>query len=138
MELKMTKIKFRIFNLNREEMYSNDDIKERPLRYIKEAQESSYLVVMQFTGFYDKDYNEIYEGDLLRYEFKTKTRIVNSERIDNPGYFISKIVFENGGYKQIIIEQENYYYGKLPSKPGCLFNSKKYMKIVGNIYENRK
>ena len=93
---------------------------------------------MQFTGFYDKDYNEIYEGDLLRYEFKTKTRIVNSERIDNPGYFISKIVFENGGYKQIIIEQENYYYGKLPSKPGCLFNSKKYMKIVGNIYENRK
>jgi len=134
----MTKIKFRIFNLNREEMYSNDDIKERPLRYIKEAQESSYLVVMQFTGFYDKDYNEIYEGDLLRYEFKTKTRIVNSERIDNPGYFISKIVFENGGYKQIIIEQENYYYGKLPSKPGCLFNSKKYMKIVGNIYENRK
>ena len=127
----MKKIKFRVFNPSTKKMYSYESIRGKSIRYL----ENHKLKVMQFIGLYDKNDNEIYEGDILQYKFDTKMQISSGAKINSPGYAISKIIFKDGGYRHIIIEQENCYFGELPSKPNYITKSIRHDEIIGNIYE---
>ena len=124
-------IKFRVFDLVTKQMYFYESVRNKPIKYL----ESNNLKVMQFTGLYDKNGNEIYEGDFLQRKFNTKTQIFTGKEVNSPGYAISKVVFNKGGYKGIIVKQENYYYGELPSEPNDIFRPEEYLEIIGNIYD---
>ncbi|MBL0722052.1 MAG: hypothetical protein JJV88_05675 [Sulfurovum sp.] len=127
------KIKFRVFDPSTNVMYSHKFIINKPISYL----ENSNLKVMQFTGLYDKNGGEIYEGDILEYKFDTKTRISTGEKVSCHGYRITEVIFENGSYQEIIIKRKNSYYGELPSKPRSIYKPEKYLEIIGNIYNKR-
>ena len=129
----MKKIKFRVFDPLTKQMHSYRSIKDKPIKYL----ENNSIKVMQFTGLYDKNGKEIYEGDILKYEFDTKTRVSTGEKVSCHGYRIIKVIFEEGSYKEIIIKQKNSYYGELPSKPRSIYEPETYQEIIGNIYNKR-
>lgn len=99
---------------------------------------SSECDIMQFTGLLDKNGKEIYEGDLIKTSGDTKIQISDNKIVNSPYWRIAKIVFVEGCFKQIIISQENSYFGKLPSPPTGIFKSHVYYEVIGNIYENQE
>lgn len=90
----------------------------------------------EFTGLLDKNGKEIYEGDLIKKSGETKIQIYNNKEVHSPYWRICKIVFVEGYFKQIIISQENSYFGGLPSPPADIFKPDVYYEVIGNIYEN--
>jgi uncharacterized phage protein (TIGR01671 family) len=104
----------------------------------KISQYMPYIIPLQFIGLLDKNKNEIYEGDILKYSFQTKQMICfpYTERI-NPGWELWEIKYIAPSFVYIIHSQSNSCYGELPAKP-CVI-SLHYLhavEIIGNIYEN--
>ena len=82
-------------------------------------------VLIQFTGSLYKNGKEIYEGDILKYNFWNKSGI---------GY----VTFENGafGINQYSKDIEMYYHSPFSSwdepEKDCL----PFIEVIGNIYQN--
>lgn len=72
--------------------------------------------VCQFTGLYDKNCKEIYEGDIVRHTF--------GKRKDDTGKFVDE-------YRDIVVV---YDYGSF--NVSCLSLCLDYVEVLGNIYDN--
>lgn len=107
-------IKFRAWEVNLKKMI--DLHKLTPLATTIETHDGLYLpfvenlILMQFTGLTDKNGKEIYEGDILQFEFKGKKEIsvIKEHNHDGRGYC---------------------WWMSLP------FGQRPF-EIIGNIYEN--
>ena len=81
--------------------------------------------LMQYTGLKDNNGKEIYEGDIVKYNFWNKSGI---------GY----VTFENGafGINQYSKDIEIYYHNPFSSwdepEKDCL----PFIEVIGNIYQN--
>jgi len=90
----------------------------------------------QYINRKDKDGTHLFEGDILLKESDYKIRISDGEKI--PQYSYEKIVIdsEKGCISYSIIEQENSYFGELPSKPCSIWHlDLSLFTLIGNIHE---
>ena len=83
----------------------------------------------QFTGLYDKNGEEIYEGDIVRHPyidpiFGGLVTCENEE--DNP---VSEVVFNEGSFA-LRFRDTHYYLGE--------FVRKNVAEVVGNVHDNPK
>ena len=78
------------------------------------------IVVLQFTGLQDKNGKDIYEGDILKYNFPYDGRL---KHISPVTYLETQASF---GIKDI-------YRNEIPL---YRITANNYFEVVGNIYEN--
>lgn len=118
----MREIKFRVWDILNKKIRIWENIFHLPAWEIfPGTPEQRCFEVMQYTGVEDKNGNEIYEGDLVKFSSETKF----DECFDNR---IGKVVFEDSSYWL------EFSDAILP-----LWNGQaqldKYI-VIGNIYEN--
>lgn len=80
-------------------------------------------VLMQFTGLYDKNGKEIYEGDIIH--------ACSEERFDKG---IGSVYFKNGNYR--ILWKLKGKHSLLGYTDRFRSTNRLYIEIIGNIYEN--
>ena len=118
----MRTIKFRAFDDGKMIYQTGALVKLK--RFFSVIREDS--IVMQFTGLYDKNGKEIYEGDILSYQ----SIIQNYEDDDcvNPRYYRTP---------QYETKTHNCIVKYIGNQFTIMDNSKwNELKIIGNIYEN--
>ncbi len=112
-------IKFRIWVKSEKKMHNwhyNEHIIKDAIPYDSGDDWTDDCELMQFTGLFSRDGEEIYEGDIVKFDYS-----------DNKG--VGKVVYwQNGFY--------------IESKHGALFQDTlptlKNCKIIGNIFQNPK
>lgn len=87
--------------------------------------------VGQFTGLYDVDGNEIYEGDILSYDFVEK---VCDLKYHHKGESVVAYFEGVGGFIFYDEDNEDYDFNHLSR----IEISKQNLRVVGNVFQNRK
>jgi len=102
----MREIKFRAWDKKVKKMYQNIEAKSNFLDFL----DDDSWAVMQFTGLYDKNGKEIYEGDIV--EFGT-------DKDDDTKHCKIEVKYNTqmAGFNPLNESDENFY-------------------VIGNIYEN--
>jgi len=72
----MREIKFRVYDKISKQKYGAEEFKKHPLKDF----ELEHYVVLQFTGFKDKNGNEIFESDILTDVVETDEGKINSRQ----------------------------------------------------------
>ena len=141
----MSKIKFRVWCKNKNEWEKDFSAigQDGCLFQVKEfwkAISQDNHIIMQFTGLLDKNGKEIYEGDIIKYSGDTKIRIFDpiQEKIKSPYWSITYVIYEAPSFKEIMIKQENDFFGELPHKRPFNMYAIPICEIIGNVWENPK
>jgi len=101
-------------------------------------EEVEYGSAGEYTGLKDKNGKEICEGDILKASSEFKIVLSSGEKVHEPNWEIMDVIFHEGAFKTVIVNQFNRYFGKLPSKPHHIHADliAEYDEVIGNIYEN--
>ena len=123
--IKKREVKFRLYSLDMNQMFPNEVIIMWKMFHLHIEKEGSYF--MQFTGLFDKNGKEIYEGDIISYT-EHKGYLMNS--------FIGEVVWLDNhsafGYK---IGLNEYPFNFIDEMQNDLLN---HTEVIGNIYQNSK
>ena len=139
----MRKIEFRGKTDNEESVFMYGYLRQfndLDLAFIWDEKSHSHRVdpktVGQYIGIKDMTGRDIYEGDILKTESDSKTRIEDGKRFPQYSSRTIEILFEGGNFKSRIIAQENSWWGDVPSEPETLKGRliTKHYKIIGNIH----
>lgn len=86
------------------------------------------IVTLQFTGLYDKNGKEIFEGDIVKIE-QTYFGAVSVTKDDLPVFFLGEVFYneETASFRANISDNGQY----------C-FQGGKTLEVVGNIFEQTK
>ena len=119
----MREIKFRVWNQHKKCFVDVSDFqfrKDGTIDYFEHK-----ITFQQFTGVFDKKGNEIYEGDILIYEY-TQADMSSFSALESPfeTCAIEEVVFEEGAFR---------FKG---DKYSTIFDDCSNMEVIGNIFEN--
>jgi uncharacterized phage protein (TIGR01671 family) len=123
----MREIKFRAWHNVQNKMLSDEEINQFWLNVFKYNGDEEGCTFMQYTGFKDKNDQEIYEGDIVYF---------NDFSYDRTGGHVGdnilngKVYFDSGMW---LIETAKGHYSLCDS----ILNDEE-LEIVGNIYQNKE
>lgn len=113
----MREIRFRAWDTENKCMRNNVAVGLGMVEYDLSCHQSVEIMIpMQFTGLFDKNGKEIYEGDILNMTYHGSVSIVKPEIKDVVG-------FERGCF---IVKETGFALGKIGRS----------LEVIGNIYEN--
>lgn len=111
----MTILKFRAWDEDSQKMNGNVEIYIAKDKTIEVRSKDDKTIVMQSTGLFDKNGNEIFEGDIV-HAYSEGARLIGVIEYFDNAYCIKD---KNGIYNSFWTNAEQY-------------------EIVGNIYENKE
>lgn len=137
-------IKFRAWDESRKEMITEFGLLKESMPQLLQNEEDGYIfcghsqdngdwtepMLMQFTGLYDKNGKEIYEGDILISQFSDKvpTQICFGE--------FTCSTYETKDFAT----QIGFYWHELDGTKSIfgdsIYGNMDYCEVIGNIYEN--
>ena len=127
----MREIKFRAWDTKNKEMVDDppalddygglNDVIECLMKFEIECYEEGPFILMQYTGLKDKNGTEIYEGDIIEYNYSHKGTYINCSTSENKK-FTGLVEWNRGRFESGM----------------CEIGDKGWkIEIVGNIYEDK-
>ena len=130
----MREIKFRAWDKEEQEMLDWDKFFNLDIAQVFESKGSWGVYPMQYTGLKDKNGVEIYEGDIDQAENGDKSVIVFLLKAGTYCVMPMDIYLNNDYQNEAFFQEFMYSFGY-----DLFFDNLtpgKYLKIIGNIYEN--
>ena len=121
----MRGIKFRAWDKEEQEMLDWDKFFNLDIAQVFESKGSWGIYPMQYTGLKDKNGNEIYDGDYIRYSMRTINRAVFT-------HVCRVFQHESGTWRIEGHHEDNHSY----KTKGTVYAAHLICEVIGNIYEN--
>lgn len=121
----MREIKFKGFNPKSE--YRDEAEMSEPFRVGSALSERGWDVLLQFTGLYDKNGKEIYEGDIVR--------VRHCDEYDNV-FYTGVMAWQNEWVLMVDNEPLQVWDDGLHNWYGIINLIDEYTEVIGNVHQN--